>query len=63
MNENRVLIRSYLTKFWNLRIYEDSTPKTTKKHYNYFCDKHNNKIEANIINIFGEKTNGYKTNY
>ena len=45
MNENRVLIRSYLTKFGNLRIYEDSTPKTTKKHYNYFCDKHNNKIE------------------
>ena len=29
-NENRVLIRSYLTKFGNLRIYEDSTPKTTK---------------------------------
>ena len=45
MNENRVLIRSYLTSFRNLRIYEDSTPKTTKKHYNYFCDKHNNKIE------------------
>ena len=45
MNENRVLIRSYLTKFGNLRIYEDSTPKSTKKHNNYFCDKHNNKIE------------------
>ena len=43
--ENRAILRSYLTKFGNLRIYEDSTPATTKKHYNYFCDKHNERIE------------------
>jgi hypothetical protein len=50
MNENRVLIRSYLTKFWNLRIYEDSTQKQPK-----------NIIIISVINIITKlkKYSGY----